>query len=184
MAGMAAIFKFFKRHLLSNPKSDWAETWWEASQWHRVSKLFCFEIHDMATRGGHLEILQTTLLLNPWKPYVRKSWNLLGGITVTQRFRIAKIILFRYPRWWPAWNSSNDISSQSLSQIESKLDGRHHSYSCQRFRIAKIVPFQYPRWLPGRPSWNSLNDISSKTISQIVPKLYGRYWCDIEIQNC
>ena len=34
MAAKAAILKFFKRHLLPNHKWDWAETWWEASQWH------------------------------------------------------------------------------------------------------------------------------------------------------
>ena len=36
---MAAILKFFKRHLLPNRKLDWAKTWWEASQWHRDSEL-------------------------------------------------------------------------------------------------------------------------------------------------
>ena len=41
----------------------------------------------------------------------------------TWRFRIAKIVPIRYPRWPP----SNDISSQTLSLIELKLDGRHHS---------------------------------------------------------
>ena len=62
MAALAAILKSFKRQLLPNPKSDYAETWWEASQWHRDSKLlklFC-SVSKMATRDGHLEILQTT----------------------------------------------------------------------------------------------------------------------------
>ena len=54
----------------------------------------------------------------------------MGSITVTQRFRIAKTVPFRNPRWLPrgpSWNSSNDIFSQTISQIEPKLDGRHWS---------------------------------------------------------
>ena len=89
------------------------------------------------------------------------------------QFRITKIVLFRYPRWlqWqPSWNSSNNISSQTISQNELKLDGRH-----QRFRFAKIVPFRFPRWLPWGPSLNSSNAISSETISQIELKLDGRH---------
>ena len=58
--------------------------------------------------------------------YVGLSWNLVGGIVVTWRSRIAKILPFRYPRWPPIWNSSNDIS-QAVSQIEPKLDGTVHS---------------------------------------------------------
>ena len=78
---MAAILKFFKRHLLPDHKSDWTKTWWEASEWHRDSKLlksFHSDIQD-GSHGHHLEIL------------------------------------------------SNDISSQIISQIEQKLDGRYHS---------------------------------------------------------
>ena len=99
MAATEAILKFFKR-LLLNPKFDWAETWWEASQWHRDSKLsksFCSDIQN-GRQGGHLKILQTT---SPPKPKVRLNWNLMGGITVTQKFKIAKIFPFRYPRWPP-----------------------------------------------------------------------------------
>ena len=62
--------------------------------------------------------------------HVGLSWNLVGGIVATWRFRIAKIVPFRCPRWppWrPSWNSSNDISSQTVSPIELKLDRRHHS---------------------------------------------------------
>ena len=61
MAAMVAILKYFKRYILSNRKSDWAKTWWEASQWHRDSKLlkpFRSGIQD-GRHGGHLEILQT-----------------------------------------------------------------------------------------------------------------------------
>ena len=76
---MAAILKFFKRHLLPNRKTDWAETWWEASQWHRFSeflKSFCHDI-EYSLR----EIRQTT---SPPKPQAGLSWNLMGGIGATQ----------------------------------------------------------------------------------------------------
>ena len=49
---------------------------------------------------------------------------------MTQRLKIAKIVPSRYPRWppWqPSWNFSNKISSLTVSRIERKLDGRHHS---------------------------------------------------------
>ena len=95
-----AILKFFKRHLLPKRKSDWAKTWWEASQWHKDSELlksFRSDIQD-GRHGGHLEILQTTF---PPKPYVGSSWNLVGGITVRQKFKIAKITPLRCPRWPP-----------------------------------------------------------------------------------
>ena len=98
-------------------------------------KLFNSDIQD----GGHLEILQTT---SPPKPYVRLSRNLMGGIGVAERFKIAKIVPFRYPRWlpWrPFWNSLNYISSQTVSWIEQKLDGRYRSdieiQNCQNSSI-------------------------------------------------
>ena len=61
---MAAILKFFKRLLLPNHKSDWAETWWEVhvSERHRDSELLK-SIHSVVQdghHGGQLEILQTT----------------------------------------------------------------------------------------------------------------------------
>ena len=70
---MAAILKFFKRHLLPNCELDWAKTRWEASQWHRDSELlesFCSDIQD-GCHGGHLEILQTTSIP---KPYWAETW--------------------------------------------------------------------------------------------------------------
>ena len=66
MAARVAIMKFFKRHLLPNPKSDWAETWCEASQWHRDWKLlksFHSDIQD-GRHGGRL-FFKRHLLLNP-----------------------------------------------------------------------------------------------------------------------
>ena len=46
--------------------------------------------------AGHLENLQNS---SAPECYVRLSQNLVGGIGVTWRFRIAKTILLRYPRW-------------------------------------------------------------------------------------
>ena len=86
---------------------------------------FRSDIQD-GRHGGHLEILKTL----PPKPKVQLGWNLVRGIVATWRFRIAKIVPFRCPRWpqWrPSWNSSNDIFSQTRSPIELKLDGWHHS---------------------------------------------------------
>ena len=57
------------------------------------------------------------ILTSPQESYVGLSWNLVGGIVATWKFRIAEIVLFWYPRWppwWPFWNSSKDISSQTL----------------------------------------------------------------------
>ena len=96
MAATAAILKFFKWYLLQNYKSDWAETLWEALERHRDSellRLFGSDIQD-GHHGGPLEILQTT---SPPRPKIGLSQNLMGSITVTQRFRIAKIVPFRCP---------------------------------------------------------------------------------------
>ena len=67
MAAMAAILKFFKKHVLPNHKSDWAETGWETSEQYRDSELlksFRSDIQD-GRHGAHLEILQTTSPLKP-----------------------------------------------------------------------------------------------------------------------
>ena len=100
---------------------------WEASQWHRDSELLnrSVPISKMATLAAILKFFKRHLLPN------QSDWdqNLMGGITVTHRFRIVKIIQFRYSRWpprGPCWNSSNNIS-QTVGWIEPKLDGKHHS---------------------------------------------------------
>ena len=123
MAATAAFLKFFKRYLLQNHKSHCTETLWEASERHRDSELL--RLFRSNIQGGHLEILQTTKTVSWIEP------KLDGSITVTQKFRIAKIVPFRYPRWpprQPSWNSSNDISFKTrLSQTEPKFYGRHWS---------------------------------------------------------
>ena len=73
----------------------------------------------------------------PWHPSWKSSnyicskmkvWlslNMMVGIGMLWKFRIAKMVLFQCPSWPPSWNSSNHISSQTVSQIEPKFDGRH-----------------------------------------------------------
>ena len=95
MATMAAILKFFKQHL-PNLRSDWAKTWWEASEQNRDSEL--------------LKLL--------WWP------------------------------WRPSWNSSNDISSQTISWVQPKLDVKHR---CD-IEMATILKFFKPHLLPNSKS--------------------------------
>ena len=62
-------FRIAKPHLLPNPKSDRAQTCWEALGPHgdlELLKLFHSDIQD-GCYGGHFENLQTT---SPPKPYV------------------------------------------------------------------------------------------------------------------
>ena len=116
-------------YLLPNCMLDGVETWWRALGQHGDSELlkwFGSDIQD-GHHGSHLESLQITSSPE-W--YVWLSLNLMGGIGVLWKFRSAKNVLFQYPRWmpwWPSWNSSNHISSQTVSQIAQKLDGRHYS---------------------------------------------------------
>ena len=53
--------------------------------------------------------------------------NLMGDIGVLWKFRIAKnrSVPISKMAAMASWNSSNHISSQTVSQIELKLDGRH-----------------------------------------------------------
>ena len=120
-----AILKFFKWHHLSTLKSDWAETWWEASQWHRDSKLlklFHSDIQD-GCHSGILKFFKQHLLPNP-----KSNWW-----EASQWHRDSKLL-----KWFRSNTQngrhgghleihSNDISSQTLSVIELKLNGRHHS---------------------------------------------------------
>ena len=50
---------------------------------------------------------------------------MMGGIEVIWKFRIVKILLFQCPRWPPSRNSSNHFYSQTVSQVEPKLEGMH-----------------------------------------------------------
>ena len=87
-----------------------------------------------------------------------------GSFTMTQRFRIAKIFPFWCPRPpWGGWggggggslNSSNDISSQTISQIELKLDGRHWSSYRDSELLKSFRSNIQDGCQPWRPSWNS-----------------------------
>ena len=142
----------------------------------RIAIFFRSDIQD-SSHGSYLEILQTT---SP-KPWVGLSRNLIGGVGAIQRFRIAKIFPFRYPRWSPgrpSWNSSNEIFSQIKSRIEPKLDGRHRRHKDSELLI-RSVPISKMA-----ASWNSSKDISSQTVSRIKPILDGKHRSDIAIQHC
>ena len=141
MAAMSTILKIFK-YLLPDRKLDWVETWWEALEQHRDSELlksFHSDIQD-DHHDGHFENLQTASALE-W--YVRLSQKLVGSIGVTWRFRIAKFIMFQYPRWlpwWPSWKPWNDICSWTVRWIKLKLGQRHWGdmeiQNCQTDSIA------------------------------------------------
>ena len=123
---MLSILKIFKWHLLPNRKSDWAETWWEASEQHRDSewlKSFCSDIQD-GCYSGHLENLETT---SAPKWYVRLSWNLVGGIGETWKFKTAKFIPFRHLRlkffkWHLLPNCNADWAKAWLAASEWQRD--------------------------------------------------------------
>ena len=87
---------------------------------HRDSeflKLFIW-ISKLAANVATLKIFKPHLLSSP------KS-NLVGGIGATRRFRIVKIIPFKFQDC--CQESSNNISYQTLSRIVAKLDMRHRS---------------------------------------------------------
>ena len=68
---MAAILKFFKRHLLPNHMFDWAETWWEASQWHRfrIAKIVPFQ------EAAILKFFKRHLLPNRKSDWAKAWWE-------------------------------------------------------------------------------------------------------------
>ena len=165
MAATAAILKFFKRHL-PNRKLDNAETWWEASEWHRDSELlksFCSDIKD-GNHGCHLENLQTSSAPK-WQVRLsrnfshfwhvlqnRKSdWaeNLVGSIGAAWRFRIAKIVAFQYP--WGRHDSH--LENLQTTPTPGRYVGLNPNLvvgieATWRFIIVKTVSFRYPRWPP------------------------------------
>ena len=116
-------------------------------------KWFRSDIQD-GHHGSHLENLEITYTT---EGLVWLSLNMMGGIGVIWKFRIAKILLFECPRWPPSWNSSNHISSQTVSKVEQQLDGRHQGE--MEIQNCWIIQFQYPRWRPWWQSWNSSNNI-------------------------
>ena len=122
-------------------KSDWAKTWWEASEWHRGSellKLFCsVPISKMVAMVAILKFFKRHLLPNRKFDWA-KTWL---EASVTQRFRIAKIVPFQCPKffkqhflpnhtsdwaetWWEALEHSRD--SELLKSFPSDIqDGCH-----------------------------------------------------------
>ena len=76
---MDAILKFFKPHLLPNRKTNWAKTWWEASQWHKdleLLKLFCSDIKD-GRKGAILKYFKQYLRPNPKSDWAETWWEAL-----------------------------------------------------------------------------------------------------------
>ena len=174
------ILKILKPHLLRNPKSDWAQTWWMAlGPYEGIELLKSF--HSDIQDGRHVGHLGNLQMASPPKPYVRLCWNLMGGIGATQRFRMAKVIPFRYLRWPPLLKIFKPRLLPNGVRLSLNLVGGIGV--TWRFRIAKFFPFQYPRWPPWWPSWKSWNDICFQTVSRIELKLCGRHFWDMEIQN-
>ena len=156
--------RLLKRHLLSNLKSVWAETWWDALRGHadpELLKSLRFDIQDWH-HDDHLENFKWHLL-----PNANSGWD---------------------KTWWEALGRHGD--SELLKSFRSDIqDGRHGGPleivqmasppgqvglnlnlmggigATWRFRIAKIVPLWYPRWPPWRSVWNSSNHISFHTAS-------------------
>ena len=97
-----------------------------------VCPLVTFHIFDIFIRmvsmmAAMAAILKVFKLLSA-PEQVGWSVKLVEGIGATLRFRIAKMVLFWYPRWppWqPSWIPSKHISYQMVSLIELKHDGRH-----------------------------------------------------------
>ena len=120
LAAMAAILKVFSCYLLPNSKSEGAKTWWKASGQHgdlELLKLFHSGIQD-GHHGSCLENLQITsvpewLSLNDGRHWGDGNSELL------------KLFCSNVKIKQPSWNSSNYISSNTVSQIALKLEGRH-----------------------------------------------------------
>ena len=88
-------------------------------------KLFYSDIQD-GHHGGLLEILQTT---SPPKPYVRLSQKLMGGIIVTHSELLTSFrsIIQDGQHGGNILKFFKQHPSQTISQIEPKLDGRRRS---------------------------------------------------------
>ena len=120
--GPSSVVSFLHfRHLLQTRKLDWAETRWEASEWlwdSELLKSFHSHIHD-GCMAAIYKFFRQHLLPNHKSDWAKTWWE----ASERQRFRIAKIVSYWYPRWppWrPSWNSLNDISSQTIGRIELK----------------------------------------------------------------
>ena len=121
-----AILKILKPHLLPNPKSDWAQTWWEALGPHgdvELLKSFRSDIQD-GRSVSHFENLQTA---SPPK----LCWIELkrDGRYQSNIFRIAKIVhdiqnSKSDQPWWKALGRHGDL--KLLNWFHSNIqDGCH-----------------------------------------------------------
>ena len=114
MASTATILKFFKRHLFPNLKSYWVETWWETTGWHS----FHFDIQDLKRyllRDHKSDWAETW-----WEASERhRDSELFKSFRSAIQAALLKVLKSKMAA------TSNDISSQTVSQIEPKFDGRH-----------------------------------------------------------
>ena len=161
MAVWVAILKILKPHLLPNLKLDWVQTWREVLEPHgdlELLKSFRSDIQD-GQHVSHLENLQTTspsAFLKVFNCYLLPNsvgWNgnLVEGIGSAWSFRIAKMVLFWYPRWplWqPSWKSSDHICYRTVIWLSLNMMGG--TEVLWKFRIAIILLFQCSTW-PFKP---------------------------------
>ena len=96
-----AILKFFKAYFLPNHKSDWAES-------SELLKLLSSNKQDC----GHLKSILNYICY--WT-VSRIEPKLVGRHGATWRFRIAKMVMFRY-QWWPPWRPSWNSSSLRVAK--------------------------------------------------------------------
>ena len=136
MAPKVAILKIFKPHLHPNGKSEpklggrhlvdmeiqnCLNHFFYDHDGRHILKIFnrlltwscwpCFVPHPYV---GHLEGLQ---LLSAPKPWIGWSGNLVEGIGAAWIFRIAKMVLFCYPRWPPWHHGGGMIDSWELEHL-------------------------------------------------------------------
>ena len=144
-----------------------------------LMKCFILYLH-----GGHLEILQTTF---PARTICQIELKVGGRLGVTWKCRIAKFILYQYSRW-SSLNSSNDLSSWKVWQIEQKLNwggGGGGIVATLRYWIIRIVKnslFLISKSLPLWASWNSSNHFAPCSNCLIGRLLGGSHRGNIGIQ--
>ena len=143
---MAALLKFFERHLLQNRKSDWAKTWWEASQWHRDSELLkSFRSDSQDSRqGAILKFFKWYLRPNHKSDWAETWWEALehyiqncynSSVPISKMVAILKFFIRHLPNrrsdwaktWWEAseWHRDSELLKLFRSDIQV---GRHSSH--------------------------------------------------------
>ena len=138
MVAVAAILKFFKRHLLANGRSDWAKTLWEASERHRDSELLTLFRSDLRD-GRHAAILKFFkwyLLPSHKLGWAETWWEALERHRDSELLKLAAILKILKPylllesdwaqTWWKALGPHGDLEllksfSSSIQDINTYL---------------------------------------------------------------